>query len=87
MEGLEILDLSKNNITAFPEVPNKLINLKVLSLTHNGIYTLPTYMTSFENLKVFKVASNPIEWPVRHPLLQIHRGIWLMSSRGKFWGL
>jgi Leucine-rich repeat (LRR) protein len=65
MEGLEILDLSKNNITAFPEVPNKLINLKVLSLTHNGIYTLPTYMTSFENLKVFKVASNPIEWPVR----------------------
>jgi len=73
MEGLEILDLSKNNITAFPEVPNKLINLKVLSLTHNGIYTLPTYMTSFENLKVFKVASNPIEWPVR--LTSVQRDI------------
>ena len=64
MEGLEILDLSKNNITAFPDVPNKLVNLKVLSLTHNGIYTLPTYMTTFDNLKVFKVAHNPIEWPV-----------------------
>lgn len=69
MSNLEILDLSKNNITAFPEIPNNLVNLKVLSLTHNGIYTLPTYMTEFKSLKVFKVAHNPIEWPVRLPLL------------------
>jgi Leucine-rich repeat (LRR) protein len=68
MENLEILDLSKNNLTAFPEKPNKLVNLKVLSLTHNGIITLPIYLTKFESLKVFKVANNPIEWPVSQHL-------------------
>jgi Leucine-rich repeat (LRR) protein len=69
MPNLEILDLSKNNITAFPEDPDQLINLKVLSLTHNGIYALPTYLTTFVNLKVFKVANNPIGWPVSIILL------------------
>lgn len=64
MENLEILDLSKNQITSFPVEPGQLSNLKVLSLTHNRIYTLPSYLTTFDNLKVFKVASNPIEWPV-----------------------
>lgn len=64
MMNLEILDLSKNQIAAFPDEPGQLASLKVLSLTHNRIYALPTYLTSFDNLKVFKVAHNPIEWPV-----------------------
>jgi Leucine-rich repeat (LRR) protein len=64
MGNLEILDLSKNNITCFPDQPGQLTSLKVLSLTHNGIYSLPTYLTTFDSLKVFKVADNPIEWPV-----------------------
>lgn len=64
MAALEILDLSKNRITAFPEVPGRLSHLKVLSLTNNKIYALPSYLTTFNSLKVFKVDLNPIEWPV-----------------------
>ncbi len=64
MAALEILDLSKNQIDAFPETPGQLAQLKVLSLTANRIYTLPSYLTTFNHLKVFKVDANPIEWPV-----------------------
>lgn len=64
MPTLEILDLSKNQITSFPDQPGDLTSLKVLSLTHNRIYTLPAYLTTFDSLKVFKVSANPIEWPV-----------------------
>ncbi len=68
MAALEILDLSKNQIDAFPEIPGRLAHLKVLSLTSNRIYTLPAYLTTFHNLKVFKVDLNPIEWPVSSSL-------------------
>lgn len=64
MHTLEILDLSKNQIGTFPQVPGSLVNLKVLSLTSNRIYTLPGYLKDFHSLKVFKVVQNPIEWPV-----------------------
>lgn len=66
MPALEILDLSKNRLTTFPDQPGRLSLLKVLSLTNNKIYTLPIYLTKFEALKVFKVDNNPIEWPVSH---------------------
>jgi Leucine-rich repeat (LRR) protein len=64
MPALEILDLSKNRLSTFPDVPGKLTHLKVLSLTNNKLYTLPAYLVSFHSLKVFKVDANPIEWPV-----------------------
>jgi hypothetical protein len=63
MQGLEILDVSKNQITALPEHPGRLATLKVLSLSNNALTTLPTYLVTFSNLKVFKVDHNPIEWP------------------------
>lgn len=79
MPALEILDLSKNRLTKFPDEPGKISQLKVLSLTNNKIYTLPAYLVSFNSLKVFKVDSNPIEWPVSrvavaHHLLGITTG-------------
>jgi Leucine-rich repeat (LRR) protein len=61
---LEILDLSKNKITTFPESPGLLNRLKVLSLSKNRLYTLPTYLVDFKHLRVLKVDGNPIEWPV-----------------------
>jgi Leucine-rich repeat (LRR) protein len=64
MPTLEILDMSKNRLTAFPEKPGRLARLKVLSLSYNKIYTLPAYLVDFKVLKVFKVDGNPIEWPV-----------------------
>ena len=64
MANLEILDLSKNQITSFPAEPGQLARLKVLSLNHNRLYSLPSYLGTFDNLKVFKVASSPLEWPV-----------------------
>lgn len=64
MQGLEILDLSKNQISAFPDTPGRLANLKVLSLSYNRLTALPTYLVSFKGLKVFKVDHNPIHWPV-----------------------
>jgi Leucine-rich repeat (LRR) protein len=72
MPALEILDLSKNRLTKFPDVPGKLSQLKVLSLTNNKIYTLPAYLVSFNSLKVFKVDSNPIEWPVSRVAVADH---------------
>ena len=65
MPSLEILDLSKNRISAFPEQPGRLVNLKVLSLTNNKLYALPEYIADFEGMTVFKVDNNPLEWPVR----------------------
>lgn len=75
MANLEILDLSKNNLTSFPEKPGQLAGLKVLSLTHNAIYSLPTYLTTFDSLKVFKVANNPIEWPVSPISQRVYRAL------------
>lgn len=68
LSALEILDLSKNQISALPEVPGRLAHLKVLSLSNNRLTTLPTYLVSFNSLKVFKVDSNPITWPPRQVL-------------------
>lgn len=65
MPSLEILDLSKNKLSAFPQEPGNLSKLKVLSLSNNKINALPAYLTDFHSLKVFKVDGNPIEWPVR----------------------
>jgi len=65
MQGLEILDLSKNQITTLPDQPGRLAMLKVLSLSNNALTTLPTYLVTFNNLKVFKVDHNPITWPPR----------------------
>lgn len=65
MPSLEILDLSKNRISAFPVQPGRLVNLKVLSLTNNKLYALPEYIADFEGMTVFKVDNNPLEWPVR----------------------
>lgn len=77
MANLEILDLSKNQITSFPAEPGQLASLKVLSLNHNRLYTLPSYLTTFDNLKVFKVASNPLEWPVSFDCCRCHLELWL----------
>lgn len=74
MHGLEILDLSKNQIAALPEAPGRLALLKVLSLSNNRLASLPTYLVEFTNLKVFKVDHNPIQWPPRDilgPLIDV----------------
>lgn len=68
LPALEILDLSKNQLTTLPESPGRLAALKVLSLSDNHIVTLPTYLIAFERLKVFKVDLNPIQWPPREVL-------------------
>lgn len=65
MPSLEILDLSKNRLSGFPDEPGNLSKLKVLSLSNNRIDALPNYLTQFDMLKVFKVDGNPIEYPVR----------------------
>jgi Leucine-rich repeat (LRR) protein len=64
MPGLDILDMSKNQLRAFPDQPGRLIHIRVLSITNNKLVTLPSYLTKFEDLQVFKVDNNPIEWPV-----------------------
>lgn len=63
MQGLEILDVSKNQISALPDRPGRLESLKVLSLSNNSLTALPTYLANFTSLKVFKVDHNPIQWP------------------------
>ncbi len=64
MPSLEILDVSKNDITELPEDPGRLVQLRVFSLTRNKLGRLPGYLAHFANLRVLKVEENPITWPV-----------------------
>jgi Leucine-rich repeat (LRR) protein len=86
MPSLEILDMSKNQISAFPDTPGRLIYLKVLSLTHNKLYALPPYMVDFPQLKVFKVDGNPVQWPVSRDVWVMGAGLMGRVSRGKCLG-
>jgi hypothetical protein len=63
MPWLEILDLSRNEISSFPETPGSLLSLRVLHIGRNRITSLPTYFPDFRDLSLFKVADNPITWP------------------------
>ena len=63
MPWLEILDLSRNYISAFPENPGSLLSLRVLHIGRNRITSLPRYFPDFRDLSLFKVADNPITWP------------------------
>jgi len=68
MESLEILDLSRNKIRAFPVFPGTLFNIRVLHLGRNQIGALPTYFPKFGALNLLKIEHNPIEWPPPHVL-------------------
>jgi len=63
MPWLEILDLSRNYISSFPENPGSILSLRVLHIGRNRITSLPQYFPDFRNLSLFKVADNPITWP------------------------
>ena len=63
MPWLEILDLSRNYISSFPENPGSLLSLRVLHIGRNRITSLPQYFPDFRDLSLFKVADNPITWP------------------------
>ena len=66
MPWLEILDLSRNYISSFPENPGSLLSLRVLHIGRNRITSLPQYFPDFRDLSLFKVADNPITWPPNH---------------------
>jgi Leucine-rich repeat (LRR) protein len=66
MPSLEILDISRNIITAFPSSPGTLIQLRVLHVGRNEIKALPTYFPSFTELSLLMINHNPIEWPAPH---------------------
>lgn len=63
MESLEILDLSRNKIKAFPITPGTLLQLRVIHLGHNRIGALPNYFPNFRELHLLRIEQNPIEWP------------------------
>ena len=63
MPWLEILDLSRNEISSFPDNPGSLLSLRVLHIGRNRIRSLPKYFPDFQDLSLFKVADNPITWP------------------------
>lgn len=63
MKSLEILDLSRNKIKAFPASPGSLINIRVLHLGRNKIVALPTYFPSFRELNLLKIEHNQLKWP------------------------
>jgi Leucine-rich repeat (LRR) protein len=66
MPSLEILDISRNIITAFLSSPGTLIQLRVLHVGRNQIKALPTYFPSFTELILLLINHNPIEWPAPH---------------------
>ncbi|ORY40192.1 hypothetical protein BCR33DRAFT_768183 [Rhizoclosmatium globosum] len=64
MKVLEILDLSRNKISYFPESLGTLQStLKVFSIAKNRIKIVPSYFGSMFQLDVFKLDGNQIDWP------------------------
>lgn len=60
---LEILDVSKNRITAIPEDIKKLTSLKYLAVSRNRITRLPFALGEMSSLGKLKFDENPIEFP------------------------
>ncbi|KAI9613871.1 hypothetical protein H4Q26_009721 [Puccinia striiformis f. sp. tritici PST-130] len=63
MPSLEILDVSRNKIKAFPRRPGSLDRLRVLSVSRNRIKRLPNYVANLTTLRVLKIDHNPVIWP------------------------
>ncbi|RPA81813.1 hypothetical protein BJ508DRAFT_414526 [Ascobolus immersus RN42] len=62
MGSLEILDLSRNNISKMP-LANGQMCLKVLSVSYNQLTTLPPWLPAMNKLRVLKVDNNPLVLP------------------------
>lgn len=58
---LETLDLSKNDLTIFPESLLQLTNLKNLFLSENNINALPTGIKHLKNLEKLYVDKNELD--------------------------
>lgn len=65
LSHLEILDISKNKITALPENINRMTSLKFLGLTQNRVTRLPVSMGEMQSLARLKFDDNPLEFPPR----------------------
>ena len=63
LNQLEILDVSKNRITAIPEDIKKLTSLKFLAVSRNRITRLPYALGEMSSLGKLKFDENPIEFP------------------------
>lgn len=60
---LEILDLSKNDLTSIPEDIKRMTSLKFLAIARNKISRLPIALGSMPNLHRLKFEDNPIVFP------------------------
>lgn len=58
---LEILDLSRNQLSRVPEEINNMKALRVLSLLNNNIGDLPSCLGLLDALKILKIAGNPLK--------------------------
>ena len=61
MPQLEIVDLSRNKISGFPEEIKHMKALKVLSLTNNRIESVPYVVGNLDTLKILKLTGNPLD--------------------------
>ncbi|KAI9339673.1 hypothetical protein BDR26DRAFT_381231 [Obelidium mucronatum] len=76
MQRLEILDLSRNKITHFPDSLGALAStLKVFSIAKNRITLIPEYFGDMNQLEVFKLDGNPIQWPPAEVIASVSDGV------------
>ena len=57
---LEILDLSRNNVSEVPEEIDKMKALRVFAIQHNRIADLPLGLGEIGTLRMLKVTGNPL---------------------------
>lgn len=60
MPQLEILDLSKNDLTMIPNDIDKMKSLRVFAIHHNRIENLPLGLGNIGTLRMLKLAGNPL---------------------------
>ncbi len=63
MSSLEILDVSRNQITTIPAKIANLTSLKVLAIARNQIEELPVCLGDINSLQVLKLDGNPLVFP------------------------
>lgn len=68
MKALEILDLSRNNISTIPSEVSRMGLLRVLSLADNIISEVPLFFGHMETLQILKLLGNRL---VKQEILNI----------------
>lgn len=70
LSKLEILDLSKNRISAIPEGIKAMTSLKFLAVARNKIARLPLALGDMPSLSKLKFDDNPIVFPPLDEILK-----------------